>query len=75
MIDGDDLRNQAVVPETLRRRGRPKSQDGPMERVDTRIPVDLHDDLCRVAVQRDVPVSAIFREALVAYRRRLTFRR
>jgi hypothetical protein len=74
MIEPDELRNTAVPSGALRRRGRPPSPVR-MERIDTRIPPDVYDDLCCDALRRGLPVAAVFRDALLAYRRRLIFRR
>lgn len=49
-----------------RKRGRPKL-DQPMERVDLRLPPDVHDELCRDALRREIPASTLARRILVAF--------
>lgn len=45
--------------------GRPKEFDGPP--VHVRLPADLHDALCRVAIRRDQELSAVIREGLTHF--------
>lgn len=36
----------------------------PTDTVTVRLPLSMHDDLCRLALKRDIPVSALIRQGL-----------
>ena len=66
MVDPESLTNRAVLT-TPRRAGRPRLPDGPMEKVELRIPVAAYNAACRRAIRADLPVAEIMRRAIVRY--------
>lgn len=70
MIEPADLQNQAISPETLRRRGRPRVVEGPAEQIPrVLLPTPVYDALCRAAVRRGESVTDAIRRALQRYAR------
>jgi predicted HicB family RNase H-like nuclease len=58
-----------MSPRAPRRRGRPGLASGPAASVRVRLPPELHDRACRVALRSEASVSEIVRRALRAYLR------
>ena len=56
--------NEPKVRLTVRPRGRPRV-DAPLERVSTRLPVPVYDQLTTIAKQRETSVSMVVRQLLV----------
>lgn len=43
---------------------KPLMEGQPTDTVTVRLPLSMHDDLCRLALKRDIPVSALIRQGL-----------
>lgn len=60
----DDSSPQTVLV-VSRRLGRPPVGAEPSSTVSARVPQSLHDDLCRIATQAEMPVGALVRTLLI----------
>jgi len=56
--------NEPKVRLTVRPRGRPRVEE-PLERVSTRLPVPVYDQLATIAKHRETSVSMVVRQLLV----------
>ncbi len=64
MIRDRELKNNAVMPVTLKRRGRPSISDSGTEKLQVRITVEVYDNLCRIAREQNKPLAEVAREVL-----------
>jgi hypothetical protein len=62
----DDRRAADRPVPVERRRGRPRLSEHPNTRIELRLPNPAYDALCRVAIQRGIPVATLARRILIA---------
>lgn len=58
------MNDEKPDPPVTRPRGRPRVDD-PLTSITVRVPMSVHDEICRLAIKRDEHVSSIVRNLIV----------